>query len=204
MRKLFCALALLPGLVWGATNVYPIADNTAMTSGSNWGTTGAARYTEIDDNPSSYDDDTTSITHQFTGAFTGNPAVKLGAITDPGTDTGWIVQYRAKSSGLGGGDNLVLQFYQGDPDGGGSMLESKSQTCTNSYATNQWTLLDATVAAISNFSDVYIRLTTSGSGGTRICTLTGVVLMVPDANRIKPHLVPMTGAGLTARLFGFR
>src|SRR5574343_535159 len=148
----------------------------------------ASAFDCIDDTQGAPDDDTTYIFRVFNAALTGNPAVKFGAVTDPGTDTGWNVKYRVKASGIGT-QNIVFELYQGDPDAAGSVLESKTQSVTTSYVTGTWTLLDATVSSISNFSDLYMRLTTSGSSG-QTCRLTQLYIEVPDPPVLGGCLLP--------------
>lgn len=204
VKRLLFLIASLPGLAWGATNVYPASDNASMTNAaSSWVYNGAASAFDcINDDIAAYDDDSTYISRVFNAALVGNPGVKFSSVTDPGTDNGWTVQFRVKASGIGT-QNIVLELYQGDPASGGSGLESKTQSVTTSYVTVQWSLASASIAAVTDFTDLYMRITTSGSSG-QTCRLTGLALIVPAANTVKPHLVPMTGAGLTARLFGFR
>lgn len=175
------------------TIVVPIADNADMAAA--WAcSAGVDRYALIDDGLTS-DGDATYISRDASAAVAGTPAVKLGPVTDPGTDNGFVLTEYARNAALGT-TTLQWALYQGDPAAAGALLESGTFTVNSTaYGTAKTvTLAAATIAAVTDFTDLWVKVSTNAALAITM-RVTDVFLVVPDADSgDEDETLPCTGA----------
>lgn len=157
---------------------FPVATNADM-GGGGWPPTGAATVHEAIDDPAA-DNDTTYIVRAIGGAsLTGFPAVQLGAVVDPGTDSGFSLVFTRRNTSSGTSD-LTVELYQGDPAVAGTLLDTFTlSTNTTFYGDQTRNIPDAAIAAVTNFADLWVGWNTPGGGGGNL-RITRAVMNYPD------------------------
>jgi hypothetical protein len=104
----------------------------------------------------------------------------LGDPTPPSVDTGHILTVRCYATGSGAGEKLTWYLYQG-----ASLIATSAATTiargSGSIADYSYTLTTAEAAAITNYTDLRIRMArTTGAAGETV-TVADCWLEVPDA-----------------------
>lgn len=175
--------------------IVPIADNASFAAEHTF--VGGATGAQCSDDGLVNDGDTSYFRRDAASAYgLGNqPSLKLAAITDPGTDYGFTVNAFARNETLGT-TTLTFDLFQGDPEAAGVLLETKafSVTSTAYGSVKTATFAGATIAAVTNFADLWLRVTET-STGSRFMRVTDIYVVVPDApGTDDSDLLPMLGA----------
>jgi len=127
------------------------------------------------------DDDTTVVDSANNPGETDGTGfeVALGSIPDPQSSSGHAVRVRARRNGGARTITLNWRLYQGTT----AVISAKSLTLTDSYQTSTYTLSGAEADAISDYSDLRVRVwgTTSGGGAGSKLRVTWIELETPDA-----------------------
>ena len=148
-------------------------------------------------NESSTDSDTSYIVATITSgtSLSSIPAVKLSACTDPGVDTGFVTQYYVRKES-GTNWTATLALYQGDPNSGGTLLDSwTALITTTSYTLRMRSHSDPVCASITDFSNLYVGLSGTSTGSS-VVRATYVDLILPDAPSSALHRRTLVGGGL--------
>jgi hypothetical protein len=158
----------------------PNSDVTVTNwTGTPTNTTGN-RYTNIDEATPSDTDYCYGANNSSTATFEAG----LSSLTDPEVHTGHIVRWRyAKTaagslSGTGGTVNQTVGLYQGT-----TLIASDTVTTGGSWTAGSFTLTEGEAANISDYTNLRLRFTQSGSGGggnARGSAVSWVELEVPD------------------------
>lgn len=168
-----------------AQTVYPSADNAVIAT--DWTKSAGANYWSLvgaGDN-----DDTTYFSRDAFIAGTGNSALKFPSITDPGTDTGFVITVRCRNTTAGGVVNLSCDIYLGDPASGGTLIESVALTSVSTaYANKSKTLAASNIANISDWTNVYVLMNATAVASKTV-RVTQVSLFVPASPSV-PSGIP--------------
>ncbi len=141
-------------------------------SSSGWTATGAPTLHEATDETAVDDADYMTTGGSATGELS------LSDIADPGVDTGHIIRFRMISTGSKGGERLDFRLLQGSTE----IVAYGNLQSRGSYTTFVYALDAATVANISNYSDLrYEASTTSVDSGEEM-RISWMELEVPDAS----------------------
>lgn len=129
--------------------------------------------------------------------------VALAAVSDPGSASGHVVRYRyRKSAASGNARNLTVVLVQGT-----TVIASQTHTDIGATETDgSFTLTGTEAASISDYSDLRLRFTASGTtggpgGNRRAVRVTWAELEVPDAAPSVVELASVSRATV-ARAFG--
>jgi len=156
---------------------------------------GGACYAML--NESSQDGDTTYIVATLASGVTPEtiPAVKLSSLTDPQVDTGFVTQYYVRKES---GANWTASFglYQGNPNTGGTLLDSWTATITTtSYSLRMRNHSDTVCGNISDYTNLYLSIGGS-TASSSVVRATYVDFVIPDAPASTLHRRTLTGGGL--------
>jgi hypothetical protein len=136
-------------------------------------------WQQLDD--AAADDDTSVVDSANNPAETDGTGfeVALGSIPDPQSSTGHIVRVRGRRNGGARTVTLNWRLYQSST----AIAAAQSLTMTDSYQTSSHTLSSAEADAITNYSDLRVRVwgTTSGGGAGSKLRVTWIELEMPDA-----------------------
>jgi hypothetical protein len=104
--------------------------------------------------------------------------VALGSLPDPQASTGHVVRVRARRNGGARTITLNWRLYQGAT----AVIGAKSLTMTDSYQTSTYTLTSGEADAITDYSDLRVRVwgTTSGGGAGSKLRVTWIEFETPD------------------------
>jgi hypothetical protein len=105
--------------------------------------------------------------------------VALGSVPDPQSSSGHVVRVRARRNGGARTITLNWRLYQGSTP----IIAAKSLQMTDSYQTSSYTLTGGEADAITDYSDLRVRVwgTTSGGGAGSKLRVTWIELETPDA-----------------------
>lgn len=124
------------------------------------------------------------------------------SVADPGVTTGHILRARwAKSALDGHAVQGRLSLYQGDPNASGVLIvQLLDNSLTDVLETSTLTLSGAEVGAITDYSDLHLRLRRTGSTGgnpnTRRSLLVEFIeLEIPDATTVINGASSIPGSG---------
>ena len=108
----------------------------------------------------------------------GTLEIGLSGVDDPGVGTGHVIRLNVKQqSGSKGPEKLNCQLYEG----GVLIAETGMQTLTRgSYASFEYTLLEAEANSIGNYNDLRFKFVPD-QGDTEVMRLTWAELKIPDA-----------------------
>jgi hypothetical protein len=168
---LLCLAAVLP--LWALQFGRPSAD---ISAGSY---TPTPVWQQLDEG--SADDDTSvvdSANNPGESDGTGFEVV-LGSVPDPQSSSGHVVRVRARRNGGARTITLNWRLYQGATP----IIAAKSLQMTDSYQTSSYTLTGGEADAITDYSDLRVRVwgTTSGGGAGSRLRVTWIELETPDA-----------------------
>ena len=168
---LLCLLASLP--LWALQFGRPASD---ISAGSY---TTTPLWEKLDEGTA--DDDTSVVDSANNPAESDGTGfeVALGSIPDPQSSSGHTVRVRARRNGGARTITLNWRLYQGST----AIIAAKSLTMTDSYQTSSYTLSSAEADAITDYSDLRVRVwgTTSGGGAGSKLRVTWMELETPDA-----------------------
>ena len=116
--------------------------------------------------------------------------VKLGALTDPVSSTGHIVYVRAFATGSSAGEQMEFVLVQGTTVIATAAGATLGRTTPS---TRTLTLSGAEADAITNYSDLRVRVRMSTGAGTEFITVQDVWMEVPDVVTVV-NLVVADGA----------
>jgi len=88
--------------------------------------------------------------------------VSLGAISDPGVDTGHVMRIRGRSTASGTRRRITFELYQG-----AVLIDTKIVTMLATWTTFSLTILAVIAAQITDYADLRFRFTSAvGAGET--------------------------------------
>jgi len=132
----------------------------------------ATLYDKISE--TSHDDATTYIT---TTAAATTCEVGLSNVTDPVSSTGHILYFWATATGSGGGEKITMLLFESTTQRATSGAKTITRTTWNEYT---YTLSAAEADAITNYSNLTIKLTSAQTAGETL-KVTQAYLEVPTA-----------------------
>lgn len=143
-----------------------------IVSSSGWAPVGASTIWEATDEASPPVDSDYMIA---TGDAAGE--LHLSDVTDPSVDTGHILRFRMTSTGTGGPEKVNIRLL----DGATEIDVHNNLSSRNSYTTFTYPLDAATVANISDYSNLRFEASTTSVGGSEEMRISWIELEVPDA-----------------------
>jgi len=153
---------------------------STVTAGS-WTTSSASLHDAIDEGIDNADDDSSYASESIEN---DDLEVKLSAGIDPLTDTLHVMYWRARRFGF----YLMpimsqAQLYQGSTliaTGTGSHSDTISGSPPSKYSTASYTLTEAEASAITDYTDLRLRIRYTASVGTASMRLTAAELVIPS------------------------
>lgn len=165
----------------------PDADTAAGT----WTT--APLFSKIDETTASEADIISSTTTSGSTCTIG-----LGNVTDPAVSTGHIVRYRYSKSATGGSSpSITVELLQGATVRASSGAVAVADS--TAYTTGTLTLTGTEADAITDYTDLHLRLTMTRAGGAaRGINVSWAEMEVPEAVPTEPPIVGTARAGVVA------
>lgn len=149
---------------------------TSTITTNNWSgnVNGANLHLDIDEGVGTSDDATSYIfvNTMTPGSYTSE--VKFGSLTDPTINTGHILRCRAIRNNISP-QTLGLSLYQG-----ATLIYNTTFNPNMSYGTHEFTLSEAQASAITDYTDLRVRIQFSYTGGTGPF-VSAVEFEIPDA-----------------------
>jgi hypothetical protein len=160
-------------VAWGQDYARP---NSTLSAGS-WTAVGAASLHEALDEQAAADGD-----HATTTADT-TMELGLSAVADPLVDTGHILRFRIRGTGNGQPEFCEAQLFEG----GSLVATTGTQSSRGGYTTYPYTLTAGEASSITDYSNLRVRVISSGLARNEVMDVSWVELEVPS-----PLLSPPT------------
>jgi hypothetical protein len=101
----------------------------------------------------------------------------IDSLSDPTSSTGHIIRFRMQGNGSGGPERCQVDLYEGAT----LRASSGTQTSRGAWATKSYTLSAAEADAISDYTNLRLKVISSNMGGAETMWVAWAELEVPDA-----------------------
>jgi len=117
--------------------------------------------------------------------------VGLSNITDPGGNTGYFIRFTMQGTGSGGPERCNIELFEGAT----VRADTGSQTSRAAWGAKSYELTTGEADAITAFTDLRLKITSSNLGGSEDMWVTQAFFEVPDVPPSGRLMSSLAGAG---------